>query len=293
MPLPAYEESARTPLSPVSRQCMGVLYAVSTTGNIEGLQLSLLSVIMQTVRPEAILVRWEGDGAPFNNYYFAQIAAFARLKGIEFTTAVASSNGIRAARDAMLRYASSRRMVLWMGDDDVVFAPHCLEALLEAYQAHGDAGFIVGNKPDITNSRGYPDFRLDSHDSFTAKDEAGYNFLYHGANNVVKVSTCDTGNVLINALKCEEKGVTFQPFDKACNAGGEDTLFAAVCASKGLQGYFATRADSYHLEKQGGARFGEFAARKQLVMRELDMLKLPPAAGQHMMPAIPVFPRKV
>ena len=178
-------------------------------------------------------------------------------------------------------------MMLWMGDDDVVYSPHCLGFLAEGLDF--DTYYVVGNKPDLTNSRGYPDFDTSVRNSQYAKDNDSYNSFYCGPNKIVNVDTCDTGNVLINAPLCVKSGITFEPFKENTNSGGEDTLFAVQCIAKNPKGgKFATRADSYHLEKPS-VRFGEFAARKQLVMREAQLMGLSPETTKNMMPGVKVF----
>ena len=250
-------------------------YGVSSTGNIQALQMSLVSVLMGAYLPSKIIVRMEGHFPSFGTYYMEQIAELARHKGVEFSITTAKSQGVRHARDWLIE--ECRTTYLWMGDDDVLYCPNCLSNFVAALTEIDEdtLGYVNGNKPDLNNRRGYTDFGTAVIDSSTVKTDGsqGYNAFFGGKNRVVKCDTADTGNLLIHVPNVITKGVKFQVFDEKWNAGGEDTLFALMCQKAGLTGWFSTRADSFHLEKES-VRFGEFAARKAMLKREAELLCL-------------------
>lgn len=269
---------------------VGVTFGVTSTGNPHAILMSLSSVILQALPVARILIRMEGEYPGFGNFYMEQLAALARIKGIEFTVTTAESKGIRYARDWLIENCATR--MLWMGDDDVVYAPDCLQNLVEAYynlsdyepDVSGKVAYINGNKPDVNNRRGYDDFKLVKVKGTSATDNCGYNYLFSRPGKTVKCHTCDTGNLLldIESLRAHPKA-RFQVFKKAFNSSGDDTLFALMCHKEGLHGFFRTDADSYHLEKPG-VRFNEFTARKNMLLRECELLGIDPAKLDSMLP---------
>ena len=265
---------------------LAVTYLVPSTGNVQALLMSLSSVLMQTVKPKGILVRMEGEYPAFGSFYFEQIAALARILGIEFTITTDKSRGIRYARDWLIDKCPTS--LGWMGDDDVIYAPHCLSELLEGQK---DAehmhpfitAYVNGNKPDVNNRRGYDNFEIEFKDSSKVKDHDGYNFFFEGEGQTVLCNTCDTGNLLIDVLNIRANGIKFEAFAKSWNCSGDDSLFALLCHKEDLKGYFRTRADSYHLEKPN-VRFNEFAARKTMLLRECELLGLDETQLKNVLP---------
>lgn len=252
-----------------------VTFGVSSTGNIKALLMCLSSVILQTSRPKEILLRLEGEFPAFSDFYLEQLAELARHFGIGFTIHVAESNGVREARDWLVAHCSTP--FLWMGDDDVIYEPTCLRELVLALvdianlNSTGKLGYVVGMKPDVNNRRGYGNFSKEPYTENDIQDECSYNHFYHGPSKVVKMSTADTGNLLIAVENIRGHGIQFAMFPESANASGEDTMFAAACMHCGLLGYLAAGARSYHLEKPG-ASFSESAARTEMLYRTFDLL---------------------
>lgn len=254
-------------------------FGLTSTGNPQAILMCLSSVLNQTLKPKKILIRMEGEYPGFGNFYMEQLAALARIMGIEFSVHCDSSRGIRYARDWLIANCTTED--LWMGDDDVIYAPDCL---LELYAGMNDAynhflhregetfkvGYINGNKPDVNNRRGYKDFQLIVKQGSEVQNHDGYNYFFTRPGKTVLCGTCDTGNLLINVGVVRSAGVQFQQFDKEFNSSGDDTLFALDCHAHGLLGFFRTSADSYHLEKEG-VRFDEFTARKNMILRACEL----------------------
>lgn len=275
--------------APTQRIMQEVTFGVTTSGNIRALTMALASVLQGNVIPAKIILRFEGSVPGMNDFYLEQLACLARFKFVDFQLSIAASVGIRAARDWLIDTTTTT--FLWMGDDDVIYAPHCLEELMQGYtnavkmSARHAVGFINGNKPDLNNRRGYGDFTLVSLDSRNVKDRDSYNQPFHGPGRTVFHNTMDTGNVLIHVHNTKAKKIRFSHFGRSYNAGGEDTLFALLCHRAGLLGFFHTRADSFHLEKPE-VRFGEFAARKNMLLRECELLGIDPVNIENMMPGV-------
>jgi len=263
-----------------------VTYGVPSTGNVQALLMSLATVLQQERRPEKILIRMEGEYPAFGSFYFEQIAALARILGVEFTITTDKSQGIRYARDWLIDNTTTD--LLWMGDDDVLYAPHCLKELLVGYadagkMSPGTVAYVNGNKPDVNNRRGYDNFEIEFRDSAKTKENEGYNFFFKGKGKTVRCNTCDTGNLLISVTRVRGDNIRFQAFAKSWNCSGDDSLFAIMCHANGLHGFFRTRADSYHLEKPN-VRFNEFAARKTMLLRECELLKVDPKCLETVLP---------
>lgn len=262
-------------------------WGCTTTGNIQALCMSVMSVLLGQSLPNQILIRFEGEFPCFDNFYLAQLAELARHKKVDFSLHVAKSQGVRFARDWLMRKTITP--YLWMGDDDAIYAPYCLTEFAEAVRELVNNrrpekwGYVVGNKPDLNNRRGYEDFSTTPIPSETAANHSSFNQFYEGESRTVLHEHLDTGNVVLNVHPLIRDGVSFNPFPKSFNSGGEDTLFALQCNQKGHQGYFRTRADAFHLEKPQ-VRFGEFAARKTALLRECELLGIPTHRIEGMMP---------
>lgn len=256
-------------------------YGVSTTGNVKALVASLSSVLLQLSPPSVIFIRSEGEYPITSEFYLEQLFALARIKDIEVSFHVGKSLGIRHARDWLIR--NSPTELLWMGDDDVIYAPDCagtlISSTLDPAVDPETLAYINGTKADVTNRRGYRDFSLKTFQSCDALDGAGYNFVWEGPNKVVKSPTADTGNLLINTRNVIKKGIRFEHFEHSTNCSGDDTLFALLCHRAGLLGYFATGAVAWHLEKPQVTSFNEFAARKNLVYQQAIAIGYAPNAA--------------
>lgn len=264
----------------------GTTYGVTSVGNLQAILMSLTSVILQLKPVSKILIRMEGEYPAFGNFYMEQLAALARIKGIEFAVVTDSTKGIRFARDWLIDNCTTK--FLWMGDDDVVYAPDCHANLFAAFEQLSlkdkNIAYINGNKPDVNNRRGYDDFKLEVVAGKDAQDNCGYNYLFSRPGKTVRCHTCDTGNLFLNIENLHAKPkARFQVFKKAYNSSGDDTLFALMCQNEGLSGYFRTDADSFHLEKPG-VRFNEFTARKNMLLRECEILKIDPKKLDSMLP---------
>lgn len=263
-------------------------FGVCCTGNIQALLMCLSSVLQGTLLPRIITVRLEGHFPAFSNFYLEQLSALARHKGIEFNISVGDARGVRAARDWQLN--NCRTSLLWMGDDDVIYSPQCLEMLDKAeeetepyFREDGEFGYVVGSKPDITNRRGYGDFSTKVLPTDELKNFDSFNQFYQGPFRLVRVNTLDTGNVLLNVEAMRAKGLTFNPFKESFNSGGEDTLMGMRMNGAGLYGFFCPNAASVHLEKPMPA-FNEFAARGELLLRSLNVLGLDTGPMDEFMP---------
>jgi hypothetical protein len=271
-----------------------VTFGITSTGNIQALLMCLSSVVLQTHKPEKILLRMEGEYPAFGNFYLEQLVALARIHNIEVSITTAKSQGIRYARDWLIDNCMSQ--LLWMGDDDCVYGADCLAELLVGYaeaesqflsrdivegntplEERSFLGYVNGNKADVNNRRGYEDFQLQFKEGAAAQNHDGYNYFFSRPGKTVLCGTADTGNLLINLCAIRLFGVRFQVFSEAFNSSGDDTLFALMCHKYNCLGFFRTSADAYHLEKPQDVRknFSEFAARKNMLLRECELLNLP------------------
>ncbi len=240
-------------------------YGVSTTGNMKALLMSLSSILLGRDLPSKILIRMEGEYPSTSEFYLEQLFDLARIKGVSISLTVEESRGIRYARDWLIDNTTTPH--LWMGDDDVIYDHECLFTF---YQALGQLdqtklAYINGTKADVNNRRGYRDFSKRVYRAKDAKDGAGYNFIWEGESKLVRSPTCDTGNLFVNVGAIKGSGCRFEYFSHSTNSSGDDTLFSLLCHKAGLEGYFATGARAWHLEKPAVTSFNEFAARKNLV----------------------------
>ncbi len=253
-----------------------VTYGVSTTGNMKALCMSISSILLGTHLPCAIISRSEGEYPAFSEFYLEQLADLARIKGVSFNITVEPSRGIRYARDWLI--ASCLTKYLHMGDDDVIYETNNLCRLHLAATGKEDKtlSFIQGTKADVNNRRGYNDFSKKIFTDADATDGAGYNFIWEGFGKVVRSPTCDTGNLLLHLPNIKAAGAKFEHFEHSTNSSGDDTLFALLLRKAGLDGYFATGARAWHLEKPKVTSFNEFAARKNLVYSQALLIGFSP-----------------
>jgi hypothetical protein len=266
---------------------LGVTYGVTSTGNLRALVPSLFSILLGEFLPSRLLIRLEGEMPSFADFYLEQVAELARAKYVEFTLQVAESGGIRSARDWLVDNCKTR--YLWMGDDDVIYDPQCLAELEKSVQETTAKykteriGFINGAKVDLNNRRGYSDFSKRAKLARELRDGSPTCFRYQGPSRTVRCSYMDTGNVLIDCENVRAEKIRFNMFDFNYNSVGSDTLFGLLCTHRKLLGYFRSGAMSYHLEKPSGG-LSEFAARKNILLRECELLGIPPIAVVSLMP---------
>lgn len=245
-----------------------VTFGVSTCGNTEALCNCLTSVLTGILAPAVIQIRFEGNLPAFGNFYLEQLSCLARIRGIAWDMYVDKSKGVRYARD--FHVANCPTELLWMGDDDVVYAPDCLEHLMFNVGELGIA-YYNGVKVDVSNLRGYKDYNTDVYPTFPAPGSP-LNHFYVGTLVRHEIQgIMDTGNVILNLDVCKNNGLRFSMFPDSANAGGEDTLFAAKVKSLGLKAFAVPTAIAFHLEKPK-AVFNEFEARKELIKRSKQCL---------------------
>lgn len=260
-----------------------VTFGVNSVGNTQALYMCLASVLNATVLPKRIQIRFEGELPSFGNFYMEQLAEFARFRGVEFLMTVSKSQGVRVARDWQLDNCPTP--LLWMGDDDIVYAYDCLEYLFKGADDLGMAknkvAYLCGTKGDLNNRRGWGNFKMDVHKRKDVFDNCAFNWFYdkkdcEGA--YAKIFTCDTGNCLINVALVRCAGIRFNVFAESVNSGGEDTIFALECGHHKLQAFIVPSAQAFHLEKPT-VNFGEHAARAEMVLRVAELRGY---AGEHM-----------
>ena len=253
-----------------------VTFGVSCTGNVQALTMCLSSVLLQKTLPSRLQIRLEGHIPNLSNFYIEQLACLARLRGVEVHIEVGAMKGVRKTRDWHVHNCPTR--LLWMGDDDCIYHPSCLERFLNYCAClESGSGFLQGTKGDVNNRRGYPDFNLELNPHTELRDGCSYNHFYeHGYKGVLPiVRSCDTGNVFFDVERIKKENIRFNLFGESYNCGGEDTLFAVQCYSYGLNGKYVPDAIAYHLEKEQVA-FNEFAARKEMVKLACEKLEIDP-----------------
>lgn len=247
-----------------------VTFAVNTVGNTQALCLCLGSVLNGISLPGKIVIRSEGQFPSFSSFYLEQLAEVARIKGVEFQISVFSSQGVRKARQWQLESCSTE--LLWTGDDDVIFDYTALYQILLALEAvrKKSWGFIVGNKRDVNNRRGYGDFS--QRPVKMVCNGCSTNLFYDKEACKDRFPECyslDTGFALLNVGELRKKKVSFDYFAKSYNSGGEDTFFGIQSIKKGLGGFFAPCAQAFHLEKEK-QNFNEFSARAEAIVRSAE-----------------------
>jgi hypothetical protein len=262
------------------RKLENVTFGVSSIGNTQALCMCLASVLNATVVPARIQIRLEGKLPEFAHFYLEQISELARFKGVDWIMQVANPRGVRAARDWQLD--NCRTPYLWMGDDDAIYTPQCLEAFeagivqIEAMRQRKDWAYCCGSKPDVNNRRGYGDFNRDIHYAKDLQENAAFNFFWDADDcwgTFARIQTCDTGNMFLKMSVVNANKLRFTVFEDSLNSGGEDTIFGLRCKKAGLDAWFIPSAVAYHLEKPQ-VNFSEFAARGEMVLRTCDLLDL-------------------
>lgn len=264
-----------------------ITFGVSDTGNTTALCMCLASVLNARVVPHKIQVLCQGEFPDFAHYYLEQLSEWARMSGIEWSLSVTPPLGLRGARDWHLD--NCRTQYLWMGDNDVVYGPECLEMLCFGLdeELNGKQAYVQGVKTDLNNRRGYKDFVKDCLPRTSIVDFCSANMRYDQLTDselyairfgnlkpiTTDIVTIDTGNVLLNVDLMNTHKLRFKVFDDSINCGGEDTLMALLMRKKGLVGRFMPWAYSFHLEKPKPA-FDELTARGEMLLRACDQLGL-------------------
>jgi len=214
-----------------------------------------------------------GDIPSFTSFYLEQMASLARFLGVKFSLHVDKCEGVREARDILLDLCPTD--ILWMTDDDVLYDPHFLQQIGSHFDYFDDdVAWLAGTKGDLNNRRGYDNFNVKVNPEEDIVDGCSYNHFYEESEltELPRTHTIDTGCVLLDMEKVH--GVcSFKLYSDSVNSGGEDTVFAMQCLKKGWHGRFCPNAVSYHLEKEN-ARFNEFAARGEMVLRVAQLLQL-------------------
>lgn len=266
-----------------------VCFVVNTTRGDEALMMCLSSVLLQNRPPDQILVNFNGPFPAFGKFYLEQLAELARHRGVAFAFAVSPSLGVRAARQETFKTLSGSSCLMWMGDDDVVYVPSCLDQLLTCYESATqtklfDKVYVQGSKPDLNNRRAYGDFKSEI---FTSQNELAKSSIHEVSPNrfysatafadkAFATSAFDTGNVLLDPFLAASEDVSFDPFpDSAKNVGGEDTLFGAMLRKKGWTGLLAPSAIGYHLESPVSMKpWDVMKERGEMILRSADALGL-------------------
>lgn len=265
--------------SPYSHE--GTSFCVSDTGNTLALCMCLSSVLNAKIVPHRIQILMQGKYPSFANFYLEQLADMARLSGVEFAVYSVKPLGVRGARDWHLDNCPTQ--YLWMGDNDVLYSPECLEILFKGWEGElrDKQAYVQGVKSDINNRRGYRDFFDGVHPLDDLKDFSSPNHRYQQLSigmlrrehlPTYDVATIDTGNVLFN-MKLIKDRFRFSVFDDSLNCGGEDTLMALLLRKNGLIGRFMPWAVSFHLEKPNPV-FEELTTRGEMLLRACDQLGL-------------------
>lgn len=260
-----------------------VSVGIASVGNVDALNLSLSSILNGNALPSRISLFLNGDIPSFKNFYLEQMASLARFHDVDFSINVGKASGVREARDVLMSQCQTK--YLWMADDDVLFDPNFLEEMIywivKYFELSPDVAWLAGSKGDLNNRRGYDNFNVKVNDVPLdgLPDGSSYNHFYARRDDkndkkfrLPKTHTIDTGCVLFNMPLVFDSCV-FNYFGTSTNSGGEDTVFAMQCLKEGWHGRFNPNAVSYHLEKEN-ARFNEFAARGEMVLRAADLMKL-------------------
>lgn len=256
---------------------------IPTTGNIQALLISVTAILQGSVLPRRILIRSEGHFPAFANFYLEQLADVARQKGVEFVFAVMQSeSGLRGAFDWLLRECNSD--YLWVVADDVLPDPDALGYLKSAAERllsdKRPWGYICGNKVDVNNRRGWPDFAQTPE---IAKDFCPTYGNYPNKNGtvqplVVRNLLLDNSHAMFNVRSLREHNIWSRCFSFGFMSGGDDTLFGARVNDPELDlpGYFCPCSKAFHLEKEK-QNFDEPTARAEALLRQMQLLGVPTA----------------
>lgn len=237
----------------------------------------MTGIANSSVLPARVLIRAEGQFPIFDDFYLAQLADVLRQKGCEFHWALCAPQGLRGSVDWLLNECHSRYLL--MVADDVLIDPLAVERLSQASASLDSTvgteawGYVVGNKQDVNNVRGWPDYSQKPIRAVT--DYATTYGVYDVTPTSVLVRNhlLDNSFALFNAAAIRKRRVTETQFPYGFQCGGDDTLFGWVLRKAQLPGYFMPMAQAFHLEKpQGAQNFTEPAARAEALLRQAQLL---------------------
>lgn len=246
--------------------------AIPTTGNVQALSIALTSILSGHVLPGRILIRSEGHFPAFGNFYLEQLSDVARQLGVTFVFAVDKSRGLRGAIDWLLEEAQSR--YIWVVADDVMPSAHalaCLDVAAGILMSHKDIeaswAWICGNKQDVNNRRGWPDYTQFPRQ---AADYCPTHGLYEPQGPAA------VRNFLLDNSHClfeRERALSVKEtqFGYGFQCGGDDTLFGFCMLKAGFTGWFAPHSLAFHLEKEK-QNFDEPTARAEAILRQAQLL---------------------
>lgn len=252
-----------------------VVLGIPTTGNIHALLVSLTAVAQGSTLPCQVIIRSEGHFPSFAHYYLEQLADVYRQRGVEFIFAVTPSKGLRGAVDWLLSAVKSKHF--WMIADDVMPCPTALENLMcSAYILTSNPetrnwGYITGNKQDVNNRRGWPDY---SQTENVAVDYCPtYGNYARSSPQIVRNRLLDNSHALFNLdfINGMEHPPRETLFDFGYQSGGDDTLFGLYLQHVGLAGWFCPHSQAFHLEKES-QNFNEPTARVEAIYRQSQIL---------------------
>lgn len=248
---------------------------IPTTGNTQSLLITLTAILQGSMLPRRILIRSEGHFPAFSNFYLEQLADVARQKGVEFVLAVMKSeSGLRGAFDWLLRECNSD--YLWMVADDVMPSFEALQALRTSADnlnaAKTEWGYVCGNKVDVNNRRGWPDYVQQPSVAVDFCPTYG-NYSCKGQPLTVKNLLLDNSHALFNVKKLRDHNLWSLSFSCGFLSGGDDTLFGARIIADGLTGHFCPVSPAFHLEKEKDKQnFDEPTARAESLLRQMQLL---------------------
>jgi hypothetical protein len=226
-----------------------VTATIHQANSTEAFLLCLGSLLSQSVLPFRIEVLLQQESVGLNNFYFNQLAALARIKGVELFVSVAQPLPFARLVGNVLRSGKLQ----WLVDDDCIYDPDCLANLLKAYhsvvQTSSKVGFIQGAKADVTNIRGYSDFSS----GIKSSSEAAESFyFYRNDNSNYYPETCfmDSGNVLLPPFPTMLTSRLEAEIEKCETSGyGFDTVVGLLLFSNLYPGFLCREAQAIHLEK--------------------------------------------
>ena len=225
-----------------------VTFAVFS-GGAKSLPSTLFSVLLGSTLPATVLVIFDRGRVCEDSFLWARVCDLATALGVPLKVIYSTRIGIRSNRDLLL--ASSPTPLVWMGDDDVIFLPSCLESYLSFFRKDFlfTGAFLAGTKVDVANLRGYSDWSLSPRSEYPETSPGDLNQIYLQGTPDKATGFLDTGNCLIRRDRCASLGIRFDLLRNSSPLGGEDTLFARQCLFKGAAGHTCLEARSWHLEK--------------------------------------------
>lgn len=229
----------------------------------------------------------------------SQLSALAREFSTKLVLVPRKSAGVFQLRETQLKMENGCRWVVFL-DDDVILRHDSLHnlawlgSLQQTWRSESKTplcAYYQGTKWDVSNTRGYGNFDLERVTSETATNfnvpttrpdldmgESDLSSRFSGpaldGSLFQETYFCDTGFCMFDRKVVKEKGLSFIHNTTNTPAGGEDALFALQCESRNVPRIWIKTAEAIHLEKPN-VRFGEFAYRKEAVLRTAEALKYP------------------